>query len=333
MKKIFTPLIVMAAAAFFGIAASCNMCGIDIKTDATAAGTAQQNAGEQTSAETVKESVTESALNDASATSPEDSGANVQESGNGGSMPSSLDLAPVFAIASTPGDRLLTFYSDAGDAGLQDIDSATGKSGQVYEIEYVSWQEKNENDSGRVVSSNFDNMEGHIYRVIGGELIDNKTYYLFDSHVLDQQHILGLRNPGVANLDVETLARAADLKGRQVQEGWVIGEYDDGTRLLIVVFEPNGQNLLMSIVLDSGGNLKFNDHPATLDGYSAWRVDDGGEINPFVFSVIIAVKTAEGMRMALSWAGAEGENILFLAEDGNSFTELPLDIYRYWSPS
>jgi len=104
--------------------------------------------------------------------------------------------------------------------------------------------------------------------------------------------------------------------------------------VLIVVFEPEGDNVLMSIVLKEDSDLKFIDYPATYDGYSAWRVDDGGKIDPELFSILFTTPTKEGLLIVMGWAGAEGENTFFLLEKAGTLSKLPLEIYRYcryWS--
>lgn len=50
--------------------------------------------------------------------------------------------------------------------------------------------------------------------------------------------------------------------------------------MLIALFEPCGNNLLMSIALKTADGIKLMDYPVVSDGQSAWRVDDGGKIDP-----------------------------------------------------
>lgn len=331
-KKLFILTVIITATAVFGAAASCNLCGVNVETSPTAPDTVQQSPAEEVGVEFAG-GAGESNQSE-TGDSVENEAVNEQEINAGNGMPAMAEIVPIFAIASEAGDRLITYYFNTVEETLKNINSATHKDGHAYNIEYAGKQQKNDNDSGRVISENFDNMEGYVYRVTGNDLLTaNKSYFLYNSHAIEETGILSPVNNGVEELDEETLQRAEDIKGRQIQKGWLISEYNDGTKLSVIVFQPDGQDMLMSIVLDFGGNLILNDYPATMKGYSAWRVDDGGEINPELFSSIVAIKTSEGLCAAVGWAGAEGEKILFLAEDAGSLIELPLDIYRYWLTS
>lgn len=101
--------------------------------------------------------------------------------------------------------------------------------------------------------------------------------------------------------------------------------------MLIALFEPYGNNLLMSIALKTADGIKLMDYPVVSDGQSAWRVDDGGKIDPKLFSILFAAPTKEGLLLVVRWAGAEGENTFFLSEKADTLSKLPWGIYRYWS--
>ena len=65
--------------------------------------------------------------------------------------------------------------------------------------------------------------------------------------------------------------------------------------MLIALFEPYGDNLLMSIALKTADIIKLMDYPVVGDGQSVWRVDDGGKIDPKLFSILFAVRAKEGL--------------------------------------
>jgi len=171
-----------------------------------------------------------------------------------------------------------------------------------------------------------------IYSVIGDNLVPNNTYYLCNSEVINKENLLTTISTGTEVLNEETKLQIEDIKGRSVQEGWIIDKYSEGTQVLIVVFEPKGSNLLMSIVLKTAVDIKFLDYPVVSDGQSAWRVDDGGKIDPKLFSILFATPTNEGLLIVVSWAGAEGENTIILLENADGLSQLPYEIGRYWSP-
>jgi len=180
------------------------------------------------------------------------------------------------------------------------------------------------------IESNY-TAEGYVYSALGENLIANNTYYLCNSEVINKDNLLATVSAGTVALDQETKTQIQDIKGRGVQEGWIIDEYSDGTQVLIVVFEPEGNNLLMSIGLKTADGIKLKDYPVVSDGQSAWRVDDGGKIDPKLFSILFATPTNEGLLIVVSWAGAEGENILLLLEKADALNLLPWEVSRYWS--
>lgn len=326
MKKIkfFSIVSVLAAVTFFGTAAMCNMCGITI-TPSTTATTATESNTDQTTAETVTEETA------AETSAEETSEESTSESNENAVMVDRSLLTDVFAMANQSGNKLITFYSDEAVTEFEDFNGAIGEDGKFYSIDYATKQNSNAQDSGRVVADNFNNMEGYIYNVAEGNLIANKTYYICNSDVINGDNLLTTVSSGTAALDADTKTQIESIKGRSIQEGWIIDQYSDGTQILIVVFEPDGNNLLMSIALKTADGIKLKDFPAVNDGGSAWRVDDGGKIEPKLFSILFTTPTNEGLLIAVCWAGAEGENTFFLLEDANSLTQLPSIISRYWS--
>ncbi|MHB1377770.1 MAG: hypothetical protein ACYCXB_10200, partial [Candidatus Humimicrobiaceae bacterium] len=249
------------------------MCGIIAPASTTASNTAESN-----TSETVAETETTVAEETAIETAPESTVDTI--------VIDSSNLAPFFAIANESGDKLIGFYSAEGATGFEGLNGAIGDDGQFYAIEYVKKQNSNDQDSGRVVSANFDNMEGYVYSVPGNKLTANNTYYLCNSKVINKDNLLTTVSTGITVLDEETKKQIKDIKGRDLQEAWIIDEYSDGAQVLIVVFKPDGNNLLMSIALKTADGIKLMDYPVVSDGQSAWRVDDGGKIDPKLFSIL-----------------------------------------------
>ncbi len=309
---------------FFGTATLCNQCGITPSANTTTSTTAE-SASSKTPDETTEESASETATIETAKETTTESSQDIE-------LVDMSKLVAVFAIANDPGDKLITFYSDADEARLKSINGAIGEDGKFYTIEYDKKQDSNDQDSGKVVSDNFDNMEGYIYIVTGQNLVPNNTYYLCSSEVISKDNPLTTVSTGIEVLDQETRTQIKDIRVRSVQEGWIIDKYSDGTQILIAVFEPQGNNFLMSIILKTSDSLKFMDYPAVSDGQSVWRVDDGGKINPELFSILFSSPTNEGMLLVICWAGAEGETTILLIENIDSLSQLPLEIYRYWSP-
>jgi hypothetical protein len=92
--------------------------------------------------------------------------------------------------------------------------------------------------------------------------------------------------------------------------------------------------MLFSLVMQDKDVLNFMDYPAVIQGdeYSVWRVDDGGEVRPEMFSILFAAETSEGPLFGMNWWGAEGVNTFFLHKEGDSFKEMDIQYGRYTSP-
>ncbi len=327
-RKYFLLVSILISVMLIGTAATCNMCGFNLTTDTTAAATTENDSSEVVDETTAETTTIETAIETAAETSAETASESSQEV----KLVDISKLTAVVAIANKTGDKLITFYSDANEEGLKGINGAIGEDGKFYKIEYDKKQNSNNQDNGRVTADNFDNMEGYLYNVLENKLISNNTYYLCNSETINKDNLLTTTSTGVEALDGGTKTQIENVKGRSVQEGWIIDKYSDGTQILVVVFEPDGNNLLMSIVLKTGDGIKFMDYPVASDGQSAWRVDDGGKIYPKLFSFLFTAPTKEGLLTVICWAGAEGENVIFLIESADSLNKLPLQISRYWSP-
>ena len=323
--KLYSVISILTAVILLGTAAVCNMCGITLGTNATESAVSATSESEtiktsDTVAESESISVEESAAETAS------------ESNSGIELFDISKLAPVFAIANNSGDQLISFYNDENVADFKGLNGAIGDDGQFYTIEYDKKQDSNNQDTGRVVADNFDNMAGYIYSVLDGNLIASNSYFLCNSAIINKGNLLTTVSAGDTALDQETKTQIEDIKGRSVQEGWIIDEYSNGAQVLIVVFEPDGKNYLMSIGLKTSDGIKLKDYPAVSnDGNSVWRVDDGGKVIPKLYTIMFAAPTNNGLLIVVKWAGAEGENILLLLEKADSLELLPWEVSRYWS--
>ncbi len=243
-------------------------------------------------------------------------------------------IGNIFAIANESGDRLITFTPIENTTSIKGIDVAIGADNQYLSLEFVKKQGKSELDTGRVIAANFDNMEGYVYNVLEKPAVPNQTYFLSNKEVISEKSLLSSAMTTPIAFSANELKSISDAKGRPAQAGWIMADYGEGIQFQIAVFEPQGQNYLMSMILKTKeGKLKFMDYPAVSDGSSVWRVDDGGTIDPSLFSIRFAAKTDQGFLTIVSWTGAEGENTLFLLEKSDGLQEQPSTAYRYWSPA
>jgi len=241
-------------------------------------------------------------------------------------------IGSAFGVSDEAGGRLITFAGPNVSSAYEKLDIAIGKGGIVHAIEFAGWQEPDGNDSGRATSANFEHMGGYVYNVSDDTLKPDTTYYIADSNALAES-LIQAEDTGNLPLDGQELSVLTEAKGRIAQEGWVLGDLGGEGKVIAAVFEPQGSQLLMSIVLNKGDSFKFMDYPAELKDGGAWRVDDGGVFAPEMLSVLFGLRTEDGMVIAVSWAGAEGEVTYFLIETDAGLEELPASAYRYWSPA
>ena len=125
---------------------------------------------------------------------------------------------------------------------------------------------------------------------------------------------------------------AAELeaeKGRAIQNSWLLAGLGEGAGFYLVLFEPEGEDLLASVVVSGPEGLLSKDYPAQLNGGSAWRVDDGGTMDPSLFQLMFAAEDAQGLALGVSWLGAEGESTVILRQNGSALEETGPSLYRY----
>lgn len=126
-----------------------------------------------------------------------------------------------------------------------------------------------------------------------------------------------------------------DSNGREMSHNFVnLADLSEDRQLYLVQFNRLDQDMLFSIVLTDKDELTFMDYPAVIQGdeYSVWRVDDGGEVLPEMFSILFAAETINGPLLGLNWWGSEGVNTFFLNKDGETFKEMDIHYGRYTSP-
>ncbi|WP_405111570.1 hypothetical protein MHH28_02940 [Paenibacillus sp. FSL K6-1217] len=248
-------------------------------------------------------------------------------------------LRPVFGFASETGSHILVSREEEGAGGqMKSLNTAIGNGGQVLAVKLEKWQTGSDNNNGRELANNIPNMSGYLYKVEGEAAMRDETYYMVDSAAFPQAALLELQpadpaGPQLAAGDPVRQSIAA-AKGRKIQSAWKLAGLGADRQLYLVQFVRQDKDMLFSLVLEEDGKLSFKDYPAEItdNEYSVWRVDDGGEVNPQMFSLLFAAHSADGLLLGLNWWGAEGVNSFFLTQQGNGFTELAIEYSRYISP-
>lgn len=238
-----------------------------------------------------------------------------------------------FGFADEGGKRLITLTNkeDYDIEKLKELNVAVGNSGEIIEIEFMKWQEKNDKDNSRQTMYNFDNMSGYIFNVKSKKALPNEAYLLTKASVMNKDKLIKLKpvenNESFKTADNETIKKIETLKNRKIVESRLIAQSYDNESIFLFVFERIGDDMLASIAYMKGEKVVFKDYPAEYDQYSTWRADGGD--SPGNFEVMFLANSDEGLLMGITWGAPEGEGMYILREKNGAFTETQLKSGRY----
>lgn len=244
-----------------------------------------------------------------------------------------------FGFADVEGKHILVTGHEKGlDKEMALLNKAIGDNGKVLSLSFEKWQAGNESSNGRETAYNFANLPGYLYKVEEGAANIDKTYYLTESVDFNQEALLPIQPIDVnqAPTAVEESVRTSitTAKQRELQQIWKLADLSTNRQLYLVQFVREDKDMLFSLVLKEEDKFTFMDYPAVIqeDEYSVWRVDDGGEVIPEMFSILFAAETPNGLLLGMEWWGAEGVNTFFLNKNRDSFKEMDIHYGRYTSP-
>lgn len=235
----------------------------------------------------------------------------------------------VFAFADSSGTRLITLGPESiPDPGR--LTQAACGGGVRVGVAYVGHQAAKPN-SGRDIALNFDRLGGFVFRAARGRAVPDRTCVLLDAGTSGALVGYTAARDGACGPDL--LARVAHAKpGRQVVQCRRLIETSDRAAVIVVQFAGEGKNALASLMFVASPGLVFEDFPGSDAENSTWRVDDGGEFDTTMFDVLCVLRGTNGVSLAYTWAGFEGESIALVVSDGTRLRRV-LVTYRYWSPS
>ncbi|MFF2907300.1 hypothetical protein [Paenibacillus sp. NPDC057934] len=249
-------------------------------------------------------------------------------------------LSENFGFADAEGKQILVTAQEEGqDKALSLLDRAIGNNGQVLTVNFVKWQPGSEDGTGREMAHNFAHLPGYLFTVEEESAFPDATYYLTTEADFNAKSLLDVKpanedlaHPPVVGEDVQKAIAA--VRKREIQSIGKIADLSPDRELYVVQFVRQDKDMLFSLVLKEGESLAFMDYPAVAqdDDYSVWRVDDGGEVTPEMFSVLFAAQKADGVLLGINWWGAEGVNTFFLDQHAATFKELDIQYGRYTSP-
>jgi hypothetical protein len=204
--------------------------------------------------------------------------------------------------------------------------------GETLPLRYVEHRRESKQSTDRQTMNNFRNTGGTVFLVESRTLIPDKTYLVVSSKFLTQHCPLRLIENDRPDVDSVMIERITRRRGRSIQKSWPIGILDTFGPIVVVWFGNEGDHPLASLIVVQRDSLIFEDYigDESREG-SIWRVDDGGEFFGDAINVIAAFSSPEGIVLARTWGGAEGENDELLQQSKDRFFSL-VDSYRYWVP-
>lgn len=265
--------------------------------------------------------------------------ASVSSPAAGSSSPSSVSqpetpaeqpdlMAGAFGFTNEAGDTFLVPRMGPAPEAPEQLTLAVGENGTQLHLAYAGWQEGTAQDTGRFTAENFENIPGWRYTVAEGAPGSGKTYYAAPENALEPA-LLETRPGNAQPLEEAAAAQLEAEKGRTIQNSWQLAGLGEKSGFYLVLFAPEGEDLLASLVVSGPEGLCSKDYPAQLNGGSAWRVDDGGTMDPALFQLVFAAEDAQGLALGVSWLGAEGESTVILRQNGAALEEAGPTLYRY----
>ncbi|MDR9854354.1 hypothetical protein RJP21_12140 [Paenibacillus sp. VCA1] len=257
-------------------------------------------------------------------------GETVQKDSESGSKPylDTTKLQNTYGFADNTGRYILS-YDNTENA---DLNKAIGKNGQVLSVKFVKKQAQGSQDNGRQTANNFHNVPGLLFEVEGGNAQPNETYYLASGEAFNVESLLKVKEVNAEGADDALKRNIEEAKSQKIEKIWKIADIEPEQAVYLVRFQKQGRQVTASLVLVQGDRIAAKDFTADYDPISTWRVDDGGEILPEMFSFLFAASSREGTVLAVAWSGAEGENDNIYKQQGTELVDLNLSSGRYMVP-
>jgi hypothetical protein len=236
-----------------------------------------------------------------------------------------------FAFADSDGAQLLALDSLANPSTIR---AAICSGGVTVAARYDHHATRQSADNGRQTAYNFANQQGEVFRVSSGKATPNQTCYLSaDSLLIANARAAAMRKP--ADCSTDRASRIAAAKHRQVIHCWDIGVAPSGVEIAAAQFADIDSTALASLVVVRDSSMWFEDFPAVrhANDPSTWRVDDDGVFSPTSFDVLFVAALPDGLVIAITWAGPEGEDSYLLRSDSTPNLRTLSTAYRYWSPA
>lgn len=214
--------------------------------------------------------------------------------------------------------------------------------GAVLPVRHAGRQLAKPGGTGRQRAANFDHEEGERFTVTAGTARPDASCYLTaDSALVAALLTAATAVPSSCAASLRRRLEAAEQ--RAVLRCWPLAAFAPGVTVAVAEMAPVGNEALGVMAVADGDTLRLDRYPATLGrpGQDLWRVDDGGLFRPDGFRVLFAARRDGAPVVAVSWMGAEGENLYLVAPGRDPRGEPPAPDadfgrwhrgYRYLAP-
>lgn len=214
--------------------------------------------------------------------------------------------------------------------------------GVVLPVRHDGRQPGDAGDTGRQRADNLPHQAGERFVVTAGRATPDASCYLTADSVLVSAVIVPVALAPTGCPSALT-ARLAEAVGRAVQGCWPRAAVAPGGMVAMAQYVTVGREALAVLAVADADTLRLDRYPATVErpGQDLWRVDDQGVLHPEEFRVLFAARRRGALVVAVSWMGAEGENLFLLAPGADPRGEAPLSGaawgrwhrgYRYLAP-
>jgi hypothetical protein len=190
--------------------------------------------------------------------------------------------------------------------------------------------------AARQVAANFASLAGQLFQITGRARGDETCYLAADSELIG--NLVSLKpadSAGAAKCLPAWVQALSVAQHRDVTHCWPMAAASESIALIAAQFAPANDSILASIVLIESARLFFLNFPAEYREPatdSRWRVDDQGIFHPEDFQILFLARRGAGWIIALTWAGAEGENAYVEVSDASKTFRDVTQSYRYMVP-
>lgn len=239
-------------------------------------------------------------------------------------------IFPAYVFANSDGDKLITFIDNKDIPELQNVSHVISNNG-VFQVNYLEYQESKASYNYRETMYEFDDMPGHIFSIVDGEVLPNETCLLINENYFPLGTILNINSQNNSEMSSELLSSIEDKRNRNIENGWILAN-GDSWEVGLVQFEREENDMLASIILIKNEEFIFKDYSAQYDEQSTWRLEDYGEIDPIMFKINFVAKDNDGYLLSVSWSSYESESVFLLKEENGQLIDLNIGSGRYISP-